>query len=733
MSDTRQVLNFMPARGGLATAGKRSTIDEGQLWVAENAYPDLDGMILSRPGLVQWGQVLTKPAADSVNAFHELFQNLDSWEVVSADTANSAIVSLGKVTISMASTSASTVQLSRLSSSTSTEDDYSLKFVARLTNPDGADTTGGQLLIRVSGDAGTTVHEIVIDADDIRITGITGAVYTPEYKLDLGGPHTYEFYYDSTANTMSIAFDGVLGTAFSMASATDTGFFASTATCETVQFRATLGAGDDAWSVTLTDIQYTDKVYDADDLPFTAMPLVDVAQYDRLLEGGLVKRSFLAATGELLYADIGKVGSWQPLMHVLPGRTFMLPFQTKLLLFDDNGQNTARLFEWDGVAQPAQINDAPPVRFGAVHRTRLWAAGDRNFPLRAYFTASRRSHVWFAPEYDGDETYDEVMNAGYIVIPAETGEEITGLYGEYFGSLVVQTSKGIWRVTGSSPASFRVENISKLVGGAAPSGMVQLGNDLFGVGKSGVYTAQSVATTGDFQTALPSGAIADKWSSLPSIASRVDRNQLYHSHFVALPSLNIAVLGMRSQGSLTMDQTLVYSPTLQQWYGPWSNNATCFAQVEIGAPEVEVLLEGHYDGRVALTGLSESTDMGTPYTFTLASPMYSGRSLDPLITSNRKTWRVLRLFLLPRVDQTFTISWWTDTDLPQTETRSQNPDREPGLSDEFVLDVDRLASAETVVASDITLNAKGSHLWWQITSDYPIAYQGCQLEFMPGD
>lgn len=733
MSTDRLTLNLMPTRGGLATAGKRSTINETQLWEAENFYPDLDGMLVTRPGLVQWGQVLTKPAADATNGFHELFPNLDSWEVTSADSANNVTVDLGKVTLSMASSSTSSALLTRLPSADSAGGNYSLKFVARLTNPDGADTTGGQLLIRVSGNSGTTVHEIVIDADDIRVTGIGTAVYTPEYKLDLGGPHTYEFYFNGTANTMAIAFDGTLGTAFSMASATNTGFFSSTSGCNTVQFKATLDSTEDAWSATLSDIQFCDKVYAADDLPFTATPVIDVGAYTRVLEGGATKKSFLAATGEILYADIGQVGAWQPLMTVLPGHTFMLPYQGSMLLFDDNGQNTARLFAWDGVGSPEQVNDAPPVRFGTAHRTRLWAAGDRNFPLRVYFTASRRYQTWFAPEYDSDETYDEVMSAGYVVVQAETGEEVTGVYGEFFGSLVIQTTKGLWRVTGSSPASFRVENISKLVGGSSPSGLVQLGNDLFGVGKSGVFTAQSAATTGEFQTALPSGAIADKWSSLPAIANRVDRNQLYDSYFVALPSLNIAILGMRGQGSLVLDQTLVYSPTLQQWYGPWTNEATCFAQVEVGVPEVEVLLEGHVDGKVALTGLSETTDMGTTYTCTLSSPMYNGRSLDPALISSRKTWRVLRLFLLPRVNQTFTVTWWTDTDLPQSETRSQNPNEEPGLSDDFVLDVDRLADAETLASIDITLNAKGMCLWWSITSDYPIAYQGCQIEFKPGD
>ena len=68
-----QVLSLMPFRGGLATAGKQSSIGEDQLWVAENAMPGLDGIISSRPGLVQHGQTLTSPSSSASNSFQDLF------------------------------------------------------------------------------------------------------------------------------------------------------------------------------------------------------------------------------------------------------------------------------------------------------------------------------------------------------------------------------------------------------------------------------------------------------------------------------------------------------------------------------------------------------------------------------------------------------------------------------------------------------------------------------------
>lgn len=747
MSSDRLVLDFMPLRGGLATAGQRSTINEAQLWGAENLYPDLDGMLRGRPGLVQWGQQLTAPSIDAVHSFHELFPNTNSWVTSTTGNANmTPSVAFGMLTLSLvhASTGSptdSTIVLSRQYTDDSASGDYSFKAMIRITNPYGPNTTGGKLYIKLSGNSGTTVHQYMITAAGVYLyegggAGTATLRHTPTYGLDLGGPHLYEIYYNHSTGAVIIGVDGVLGTAF-VPTATHVAFTGGS--CNTVELKATLDAtptvavNQKAWSATFTDLQYADMVYDANDPPFATKRVVDVAQYSRLLAGGAASTTMLAATEDRLYADIGRIGSWRPILGLWAGHTFFLPFQNDLLLFDDNGQNNARMFIWDGVEAPTQVVDAPPVRFGAVHRTRLWAAGDRNFPLRAYFTASRRADVWFAPDYDSDETVDEVINAGYIEIDSYTGDKINGLYGEYFGSLIIETDRGLWRVTGSSPMSFQVENISKKVGGGSPCGMVQIGNDLYGVGRSGVYSVSTAQTSGDLQMAMPSGAIADKWSSQPNVPDRVDWDQLYDAYFTALPSLNIAILGMRGQGSTVLDKMFVYAPLSQQWYGPWTINPTCFAQIDIGTPAVEVLLHGHDDGKVSITGLNTTTDFGATFTRTFKSPMLSGRSMDGSLVINSKPWRLLRMFFLPRYARDLTVRWRTDTNEYQTEDVSQNPKDNPSLSNDFRLNVDQLGCGSEVAQVEITLDDRGRFLHFEWSSDYDVAFQGYQVEFMRGD
>ena len=740
MAVQRLILNNMPMRGGLATAGKRSTINEAQLWEAVNVYPDLDGMVRGRPGLVQHGQTLTLPSANATNSFYEAFKNTNAWSESDTGSSDYTLGAVnGMLTISQ---SVGNVFISRQAEDTSADGDYALKFSLRMTNPeqdpDAATnpTTGGSFRVRITGDAGTLIHELVLKATGLFIVESAADVlkYTPTYNFDLGAYHSYEFYYNSADDELTFWFDGEAQDAIDMSGADNVAF---AGTCNTVEIFMDSGTAEGAWSCNLTDFQYADMVYAEDALPFVAQRLVDGTQYERQLPGGSTLSSLVVATEKYLYVDIRNRGAWRPLMGLQAGHTFMLPYQNHLMIFDDDGHTNAKVYAWNGVDEPQQEDDAPPTRFGAEYRTRLWAGGDRQFPLRAYYTASRQKDVWFAPEYDPDETFEEVLNAGFVNVPSETGDRIKGIWGEYLGTMIIETDRGVWQVNGSSPASFQIENISKKVGGSSPNGMVQIGNELFMVGTSGVVSVSTAQTYGDLQAGIPSGAIADRWSSLPDIAGRVDRAQLEHAYFDALPSLNIAVLGMRGQGSTVLDKTFVYSALSQQWYGPWDFNPTFFTQIDFGVPITEVLMHGNEEGQVTFTGLAVRTDLGETYERKYSSPMLCGRSLDASLTAKVKRWRTLRLFILPRVNHTFNLRWKTDQNGWQPsssgEDWSQNPNKQETLNDSFRLNIDRLHSQEDVEIIEVVLDAKGRYFQFELTSDYDFVLQGYQVEFLPGD
>lgn len=722
------MLNQMPLRGGLATAGQRDTINEGQLWKAENFYPALDGMLQMRPGTQQHGQTIITVATGTTNYFHELFQTVSAWDIDTTGTDANYGVNNGQLNINISS---GTAAYFTHNDSTSTGGDYSFRFTARFANIGGdASTTGGNFRFILSGDGGTTNHEYVFKADGIYnvVSSTDTLVVETSYNVDLGGYHTYEFYYDSSADTTAIWVDGVLSDTVDMSAADNATF--NGASGATVEFWLTTDT--DTWSAQLTDMMFSDTVYDADDLPFQAQTIQAVGVHERILTGGISRTSLLCASTNKLYIDDGVKGVWTPSVSLYSGPTFFASFRSELLIFDDSGETTARLYKWDGVNTPSIIADAPPVRFGAVYRQRVWAAGDRNWPLRAYFTASFDPEVWFAPEYDPDETFEEVTEAGYINIDSVVGDEITNIYGDFFHNLIVQTRRSLWRVTGSSPQTYQVENISRQVGGSSPNGAVQYGNELMTIGAYGVVAVNNAATSGNLQTHMPSAAIGDKWSNLPNVESKIDKAQLKYAFAESLPSLNLLLIGMRGQGQSELTLVYALSTLNNQWYGPWDMSPTCFTRVEYGVPVQELLLAGHGDGTVTVTGIGLYTDKGSTYTCKLASPIITGRSLDPTMVGKVKTWRCLRLFVHPQVSQTFTLRWKTDFSEFDSVELSQNPDGLASLSDDFRLNVDRIYSTHDTVVIEQLLDDRGTHFQFDIESDYPLVIQGYQLEFTLG-
>jgi len=727
MPDTRLMLDMMPLRAGLATAGKRSTIDERNLWACQNTYPDLDGLVRSRPGIVQQGQRLMYPDSTASRGYvwYEPFSDLSSWSQEDKTSDASVGVVNGLLTVSLSTGSYELTHVDTGSSAGAGQ--CTIRFTARITNPEGAETTGGELRVQWNAEAASAANARQVSITATGVGTVEADAYThpsgeDDLDLDLGGYHVYEFRYTSTTDEVDVYVDDAFVYTLDLSGGDVPLLLTSTV-------RLVVTSGSESWTVELTDVMYGD-VYEDALLPHT---LVDVGQYERLQSSGATTRTLLAATTTRLYADIGERGAWRPILLVSSGHTRFLPYQDVLMIFDDNGLNDSKVYSWNTVESPAEVEDAPPVRFGTEHRTRLFAAGDRSYPLRLYFTASRQFDVWFSPTYDPDETFEEVTQAGFLNIPSETGDEITGLYGEYYGTVIVVTKRGIWRVAGSSPDSFQVDAITKEVGGESPDGMVQIGNDLFIVGRQGVTSVQTSQNYGDLQTGMPSGPIADVWSSIPSVPDRVDREQLSESYFDSLPSLNLAVLGMRGQGETTLTRMFAWSPLQQSWHGPWTYEPTCFKKIEFGTPRIEVLLSGLSNGYTVLTGLGVPSDLGEPFTTTYESPMLSGRSLDPKLTHRQKRWRTLRIYLLSRSDNTFTLSWRTDDRDYDSVERHQMPDEEPTLNNGFRLNVDLLADAEEVTVIEQTLDDEGRYLRFKIESDYDFVLQGYQVEFLPGD
>lgn len=736
MPKRRYTIRNMPLRGGLMTAGQHGSIPETHLWRAQNCSAGLDGVISKRPGLWQWGQVLKQPAYTDDVSYYEMFESLDNWNQTDVVGEIDFQHNNGKMIANVApGTGALETEIIGRSAQGGQSDSDTADWSVRFTVVQSNMPEDGSFIVSCKARTADDPYAFQIAGDGVYYYA-TGGTWTLmyEYALSDAAATTYEFRLDADGsavllvNEESVASELVAGmdtyTAFTEGDYIEFHFYTSSAL--TAQY-----------TIYVSDLMFEGVATD----PFEAERLGTGIDYKTIVGGNAVRRFLLVAGQRYLYQDADLKKYWSPLLSLTGGNVTFSQFGDDLLIFDADDGFGANVYRWDGIATPVLLDDAPAVRFGTEHRSRLWAAGDKEHPLRLYFTASRSPNVWFAPESDadGEETVDEVLDAGYVEIPGKRGDEIVAVHGEFYGSCIVCTNRGIWRITGTSPLSFSIENITQDTGGASQAGVERLGNDLWIAGRQGVNTIATVQQFGDMQAAMPSAAIADLWAPGVSNSSiKIDQYQLYKCSLAWNPTLQIMLFAFARQGASDVSSIYAYNPSTQGWYGPWESPTTFVASVEVASPVVQVVMHGTSEGRVGITDPNFKSDFGSSYTMLVESPYLSGRSLDPAMAAMHKTWKTLRLFVQNRGDWDLELRWQVDDEIYQTREESQNMFNLPRLGTDWRINVDpdgRIHSNQLIGTIEIPLDVRGRYFKFDVSTADDIVgeefvLQGYEVEFL---
>lgn len=728
MATLRHTIRNMPLRGGLTTAGQHGTIPENALWRAENVSTGLDGLLSKRPGLWQWGQVLKFPAGSDDVWFYEEFKSTDNW--VGSGDSNNVIFGTNnnelQVNIIPNTVAAETEIFGRAavgSQDDSDDADWALRFTARSSNM----PADGEFIVSAKARVADDPHAFRITGEAVQYYAVGDTwetLYTFAFK-DRGAT-TFEFRVaddevDLYINEELVASQDSLNNYVAMTEGTY------------VEFHFVSDDVDSQYSVYITDLMLEGTVTD----PFTAQRVGAGTDYRTLVGGAALRRHLLVAGPKFLYQDADLRKRWSPLMELTGGNVTFTHYGNELLVFDADNGFGSKAYRWNGVDPPELLDDAPPVRFASEHRTRIFAAGDRKHALRVYYSASRSPNMWFAPDSDADgqETQDEVLEAGYVNIPGKEGDEVVALAGEFYGSCVVVTTRGVWRITGSSPESFSIENIVQDAGGASQAGMARLGNDLWIAGRQGVTTIATVQQFGDMQAAWPSGPIADLWApGISNSSIKVDQYQLYRTSLAWNPNLSLMYLAFARQGASDVSSIYVFNPVNQSWTGPWTGDTTFVASVEIASPVVQIVMHGTSTGHVGMTDPSYKADFGEAYSATIESAYMCGRSVDPTFTSKMKTWKSLRLYVQIRGDWDINLRWQVDNETYLARVESQNVFDVATLGHDWRLGVDMLHSNQLIGVIDIPIDVRGRFFKFDISTEDAVigedlVLQGYEVEF----
>jgi hypothetical protein len=729
----KTTVRVMPARGGLATAGRQTTIPESAFWQMKDCTSALDGLVSKRPGLRPWGQTILTPDPDATGSTITSFSDFLTSTAGFVETDNT--VNVGDITTTVFEGSlrtnvkehadvTKTLLLSYAVGTLSVGSEWSLRFTAKGTNlPDytPAATDPNTLVIRGQA-ALNTGKEFALHGDGLYYKQASDSTYvlvTGTALAGAGGWNTFEIRCEDVSLTGTSSFE------FQWAP------------------EGTAGSSTQYATILATSM-YNDTVTD----PFTAETVVALHSHQYTTPGGSIKRTLLCAAGGYVYHDNGLVNSWRPLKAKQHANVFFTGYRRTVVWSDHaTGGKQASIWQWNGYKDPTLLDLAPPMKFLWEHQNRLFGAGDPDNPYRVYYSADKQPNVWFAPAPDNViADFDTVINAGYVGIPGKKGDMVTAGMGDYYGISVVWTRTGVWRIDGHGPTSYGRQAINQDVGCETSNATAQVGNDVWFLSRQGVHTLSATDKFGNIEASFISAPIQNIWSQHPSSVLSISREYLENAKLAYNPHQGLVYVAVPLTGDKTAENIYVYNVNTQIWNGPWSITNHAMENVEVASPVIEIMMHGDDSGRIGYTDQTFKADFTTGSVDMLLESAYiDGRTISEILSGMKKTFKKLRLFIIPRGDWDFTVTWRVDAKPDQgPETCSQNvfPDDtffigadEDTDNGDFRLDLAPdgvLRSWEEMGVVEIPLDVRGYALAVQIeqqAAGQDLVIQGFEVEF----
>jgi hypothetical protein len=740
-----QTLRMWPWRDGLATAGQQSSIPETAMWQCKDVSAGLDGMLQKRPGLRKWGQTIKEPVSTAADKWIDglLDESLPNWTV---DDQGGGLVTYsvrqGILTINTIEGAGNETLSLGNQLGTSVLEESSVRFTFQGINLQPytpASTNANTFHFRIA-QAGVLNfgYEFAVWQEGLYYRATPGGTYTlvqGTSKLGTGAWATIEVRLDQDGNTLFYLDETLVDTV----ATSNIASVLLNVNSSKLEFSAEVDSAE-KYTVKIIAPMWVDQVAD----PFETFPVTAVADFTPVSNSGVLSNSLMAAAGRFIYHDTGLFGAWRPIERKTYSNVFFTTFRKQVCWIENNGIASSKVWLWTGVTSdaPVEQEEAPLARFGAEHQTRLWLAGDRRNPLRAYYSGDRQPNVWFAPAQNSiSNRFDTQINAGYLEVPGRRGDEITAIWGDYYGQLLIFTKRAVYRVTGSGTSSYAIQTVSQDVGCINELSVTQVGNDIWFLSNEGVHSLATSEKFGDLIKGFASGPIQDLWGGDPSTVRPISKTNLGQSRMAYNRTLGLVYVAVPLLTDTTASNVFIYNTTSESWYGPWEIDSLGLASVEIASPVVDVVMHSNAQG-VFYTDTLRKSDDGTAISSVIESAMLNGRSLDPALVGRTKTWKRMRVYVLPRGDWDLKLFWRTDSDVYQEvdpnnedQNKTQNKYKRHGLTTEFRLDEDpdgRLASRESLAYIEVIVDKRGYNFAFKIEQDgngEDFAIQGIEVDF----
>lgn len=262
----------------------------------------------------------------------------------------------------------------------------------------------------------------------------------------------------------------------------------------------------------------------------------------------------------------------------------------KLIIGIDGTTNTPKKYDPASSADVQDLGGTPP-NFSILrqHLSRIFT-NDKSAPDRLHYSSTANPEEW-----------NGAGDSGAIDIGIGDGDPsgITGIYPTFKGELFIAKKTKLYRVSGFTPETFRVEQVSNGIGSVGNDSIAQVDQDdlLFASGR-GFHSISATANFGDFSASFISNTIQSLFNDL------VDLNRIRARY---IPDLNSVAFAVSSTGT-NNSELLFYNIVFKTWYRwPGIKPESLMLRIEGDRKRLYI---GNADNRILQTQTKAFTDFG---------------------------------------------------------------------------------------------------------------------------
>lgn len=411
-----------------------------------------------------------------------------------------------------------------------------------------------------------------------------------------------------------------------------------------------------------------------------------------------------------------------------PDRATTTVFNDRVIMgFEGSGtDNELQYFDTDN-ATAAKLKDHPlyggsdpdPPNGWIVqqHLGRVWV-NDKDRPDRLHYSETFNDLKW-----------QGIGDSGALDIGVDDGDPdgITAIFPTFKGQLFVAKRTKLYRITGVTPETFQITQISDSIGCISPNSVVVVDtDDIFWVSERGIHSLAATANFGDFDSNFVSGKIQRSFNE------EIEFTRLDNTQAAYLPPINSVVFSFATTGSASQDILYLYNIESKAWYTWDGFNPESIALVQDS--DKSRLYFGTASERVGKSFTGSTADMNTSGTATpIVLTIKTGLIFPDRNISTYKGFKKIGVFYTPTGSQTFDVNFTVDRHQPQ-ELEFEDAAINGLLGSTFILGQSTLGVTGNTAPYSETIDGYGRAFTLKIIQSVagePLELQGFTVEYQP--